>query len=374
MKNYRYLEEIGKVDEAFLKEVFAFNESAETKRRQKMNKTIIMKLTAVAACAALAVGVGALSLSGRQGKITSLPEAQEDSAFTPEISEPADVAESEPADVVEIEPADVVEIEPSYNERIANGETVTVETYIGKRIEHQGFAYTLRDITVSPTFPEGITKADIAATPAVIAYTDSDSEDNMLGFDEKVYDYSEYAAEHGLPPIELEENYGSEYPWQYHSRALDVIDVVDENGLYQGPMDVPDGAYKWIFLEVEIENLSDEEQREYMADMELNGGRWIENPVSLAITPEGEEIRTAHPSFYAYSENICYMSEHTGEELYDGQAEGKKFHNLVFAPRETKTLVLGYCVSDHFVYGDLFLNLHNTEMTYTDSFVYLPLK
>ncbi len=354
---FPFLDALNNADESFIEEVFEYEESLKRRRRYTVKN--IIGITAAAACAALIFGAGIFAF-GRRG-LESKPDAGVPApiAPAPEITAPETTA-----------PADVVEVEPSYNDRIANGETVTVETYIGKRIEYQDLAFTLKDITISPTFPEGITKDDISFTPIVTAYTDDDSEDNILGFVGKSYDYGEYAAEHGLPPIESEEDYG----W-YTVRKLAVSDVIDDSGLYQGPMDVPDEAYKWVFLELEIENLTDGELLEYMADMELCGGEYVVHPTAAAAMVDGEPVWGEAPySFYAYSTEVSYMSEHTGEELYDGQAEGKKFHNLVFAPRETKTLVLGYCVSDHFVYGDLFLNLHNSEFTYMDDFVYLPLK
>ena len=198
---------------------------------------------------------------------------------------------------------------------------------------------------------------------------DDDSEDNILGFTEKGYDYSEYAAENGLPPIETEEDYG----W-YVARTLSVSDVIGDDGHYNGPMDVSDESYRWIFLELEIENLTDDEQLEYMADMELCGGKYIVHPITTRIENGIQIEEEAKYSFYAYSTGVCYMSEHTDKEMYGGQADRKKFHNLSFEPREVKTMTIGYCVSDHFVFGELFLTLHNSEFTEMDDYVYLPLK
>ncbi len=350
MKNYRLYDEIGRVDPAFIEEVFDYTEKAERERRHIMSKTFILKTAAIAACAAVVIGAGAAAMSRRE-----LPVKQEN--HTAEVT---DEAEQEDNTVV---------VERSYNEKIADGEEVRIETYIDHRIEHQGFAFTLKDITVSPTFPEGITKADISYTPTVFAYTDDDSEDNILGFIEKGYDYSEYAAENGLPPIETEEDYG----W-YVARKLSVSDVIGDDGRYNGPMDVSDESYRWIFLELEIENLTDDEQLEYMADMELCGGKYIVHPITTRIENGEVIMEEASYSFYTYSTVVCYMSEHTDKEMNGGQADIKKFHNLSFEPHEAKTLIIGYCVSDHFVFGELYLTLHNSEHTLSDDYAYLPLK
>ena len=372
---FQFLKALNHADEKYIEEVLQYDDSSRSERSYKMR--IFMKFTAAAACAALILGAGAFAF-GRSGDPHTPP-------ISPAAENMPDGETAEP-NAASKDSVEIVEVEPTYNERIASGETVTVETHIGERIEHQNFAFTLKDITVSPTFPEGITKADIACSPAVAAYASTGDANEVgengytqIGYESSHYDYSEYAAEHGLPPIESEEGCGSEESGggRYTARSLEVIDVVDENGLYQGPMDVPDEAYKWVFLELEIENLTDEEQVEYMADMELNGGDLIEHPMTaLCITEDGEPIIGPHPySFYSYETSVSYMSEHTDRETYSGQAEGYKFHNLCFEPKETKTLILGYSVSDHFVYGDLFLKLHNSEtFTMPDGFIYLPLK
>ncbi len=375
---YRLSEEIGKVDEKYIEEVFKYQEKI-SERSKARRIGILRAAAAAAACAVIAFGAAICFYSGRVPKenepqISTSEDIREnapDKSSTPIIS-----GETEPQDNA----GDIVEVEHSYNERIASGEDVRIETHIDERIEHQGFAYTLKDITVSPTFPEGITKDQIDYYPVVAAYYDepesSDWEpDPILGFYDKVYDYDTYAAEHGMELIDQEEA-DRIYPHEgKFSRALTVGDVIDENGLYQGPMDVPDESYRWIFLKIEIENLTDEKQLEYMADMDLCGGKYIEHPITASKIIDGEPVWEPAPySFYAYETGICYMNEHTEEEIYDGQADLKKFHNLSFEPGEIKTMVLGYCVSDHFVFGELFLNLHNSEPTESDGYVYLPLK
>ena len=353
---FPFLDALNNADESFIEEVFEYEESLKRRRRYTVKN--IIGITAAAACAALIFGAGIFAF-GRRG-LESKPDAGVPApiAPAPEITAPETTA-----------PADVVEVEPSYNDRIANGETVTVETYIGKRIEYQDLAFTLKDITISPTFPEGITKDDISFTPIVTAYTDDDSEDNILGFVGKSYDYGEYAAEHGLPPIESEEDYG----W-YTVRKLAVSDVIDDSGLYQGPMDVPDEAYKWVFLEIEIENLTDAEKLEYFGDMELCYGDCITVPTYNQYDTEGNVIHT-EPEYSEYTvrSSVSYMSEHIDEDNYADLHD--PFHNISFAPGEKKSLILGYCVSDHFIYGDLVLQLHNSQpIFYQSEYVYLPLK
>lgn len=370
MKKYPFLEKIGEADEDLIEEVLRYTDSVSDNRRITMIKTNkIIKFAAIAACAAVVIGVGAAALS-RRGLPSTVPDA--------EVTEPAPVTE-QTATTEQSDDSSTVEVERSYNERIADGEDVRIETYINQRIEHQGFAFTLKDITVSPTFPEGITKDDITHTPPVKAYTDVDSGEFPEGFIEEGYDYSEYAAEHGLPPIETEEAYGDPEKGEgaYTQRVLNVKDVIADNGLYQGPMDVPDEAYKWVFLELEIENLTGEEQLEYMADMELCGGVYLDHPLIHFIDERGleNEYYSDFQGYPYFGNTVCYMSEHTDKKVREAQTESVAFHNLDFAPGEKKSLIFGYCISDHFIYGDLVLTLHNSEPIFSmDDYVYLPLK
>lgn len=351
MKNYRLYDEIGRVDTAFVEEVFEYTE--ESKRRHIMSKTVILKAAAIAACAAVVIGAGAAALMRRE-----LPVKKED-----------------PVQTAEVEPEDsTVVVERSYNERIADGEEVKIETHIGERIEHQGFAFTLKNITVSPTFPEGITKADISYTPTVAAYTDGGTDG--MSYSEKFYSYREYAKEHGLPPIEEDEAYGDPETGEgaYTERDLFVSDVIDDNGMYNGPMDVPDEAYKWVFLELEIENLTDEDKLEYFGDMQVCYGDYITEPAYELYDKDGNAIVNI-PEYSQYSiySLVCYMSEHTDEKITDDRTD--TFLNVSFAPSEKKSIILGYCISDHFIYGDLVLQLHNSEpIFYQSDYVYLPLK
>ena len=358
MKKYRLSEQLGNIDEAFLEEVFEYTES-RSGRKTIMKSSFVLKISAIAACAAIAIGIGAVAVSHR-GELPVMPKA--------ETAEPAQTEKAEGAG------DDIVVVEKSYNERIADGETVTLETYIGKRIEHQGFAFTLKDITVSPTFPEGITKEDIAYTPTVAAYTDGDADG--MSYSEKFYSYREYAKEHGLPPIEEDEDYGDPESGEgaYTERDLYVSDVIDDNGLYKGPMDVPDEAYKWVFLELEIENLTDEEQLEYFGDMQVCYGDYITEPPYELYDKDGNVIY-AQPEYSSYTiySLVCYMSEHTDKKITDDRTD--TFLNVSFAPSEKKSIILGFCISDHFIYGDLVLQLHNSEPIFNQSeYVYLPLK
>ncbi len=341
----------------------------------EIKKTFPVKRFAASAAAAavFAFALGIYALSGRfrlssgsqspeQKTETGLPE----SAATQNYSEDGD---------------EIVEVELSYNERIQNGEEVKIETYIDERTEHQGFAYTLKNITVSSVFPEGITKDDISNTPSVAAYTDADPERYPEGYTAEYYDYGEYAAEHGLPPIESEKGYGDPETGSgaYTERALYVSDVIDENGLYIGPKDVPDEGYKWLFLELEIENLSDEERLEYLGDMDVCGGVYLDCP-RIRFTDERGIEQDYYSDYIGYSyfgNHICYMSEHTDKIISDNLPDGVAFYNMSFSPREKKRVILGYCISDHFVYGELVLQLHNAEAEKASSqrdMVYLPLK
>ena len=120
MKKYRLSEQLGNIDEAFLEEVFEYTES-RSGRKTIMKSSFVLKSAAIAACAAIAIGIGAVAVSNR-GEMPVMPEA--------ETAEPAQTEKAEGAG------DDIVVVEKSYNERIADGETVTLETYIGKRIEH----------------------------------------------------------------------------------------------------------------------------------------------------------------------------------------------------------------------------------------------
>ena len=67
MSDYRLSEELGRVDTAFIEEVFEYSE-ARSERRHIMSKKFILRIAAAAACAAIVIGAGAAALWPRNGE------------------------------------------------------------------------------------------------------------------------------------------------------------------------------------------------------------------------------------------------------------------------------------------------------------------
>ena len=328
MNKEKVAEYIGKIDDKYLEEVL---EHKRKKRRIHMNS---LKIIATAACAALVIGAGVFAL----GSQTELPaEPTKDPQPGTEMNLPV-LTEH-------VTDSDSVEVERSYNERIADGEDVSIETYIGQEFIVDDYSFVLRDVLITQTFPEGITKDDLWDSAG------------------SVIDYNGYDI--------MAEDYEKGYPYDEH-RRLDVLDCIDDEGRYNGPSKE---GYRWVFVTMDMTNLDAVEKLEYVADMSINGGMYVENFVERWIDADGSEHSAVLDyGFYAYDQYPCYLSEHTDLELYDGMAEIKKFHNLHFDPNESKTLVIGYAISDHFVFGDIRIQLHLDTASSPADFVYVPLK
>ena len=412
MKDYRRLEEIGNVDEAFIKEVFDYTEKAERERRHLMSKTFILKTAAIAACAAVVIGAGAAAMSRRE-----LPVKQEDAApmqtteqteLSAPVAEPHSEAATEPAPAIvpvttstdkpvsepvsETEPVSeptpvsepiesdsrlsenqddcIVEVEHSYNEKIANGEEVNIATYIGipYRISSDEYAvvgdftYTLQNVLISDRLPEGITKSDLTASVGEVCEYPNGVEKRINAKGDEV-------------------------------RSLTIGECIDDEGVYSGPGD----GYKWVFLKLDITNNSGEETVKFINSVRLAGG---ELKTTMGIV-DGKEADMGFRE-YEYFEEACYHSEvyfdyDNGYEMafaglsdeeraeIESRAAEKygsveeylrdKFYFMAhFDGGETKTLTIGFPVSNYYVYGDLFLELNPTGADSSDLINYIPLK
>ena len=420
MKDHRRLEEIGNVDEAFIKEVFDYTE--KSKRRHIMSNTFILKTAAIAACAAVVIGAGAAALSRKElpvkkedagpaitsaqteTLVTVEPEPVSEAVTEPlqevlpapavtEDEEPApapaesEAIESEPEIAVEEKPepsestekpeekpneSDVVVVERSYNERIADGEDVSIETYIGipYRISSEkysvvgDFTYTLRSVGISDSLPEGITKDDL---------------DVSVG-----------------PVMEYGEDGVKTYSTEDGKRALDISEFLDENGVYTGP----GNGYKWVFLTLDVTNNSDQEVIKFINTLRLAGGEC--KTYSLSLSGINGESVDADFREYEYFQELCYHNaryfdydscyEMTFANVSDerraeiekkaieryGSVENylrEKFAGMTcFDTGETKTVTVGFPVSTYFVYGDLFLELNPSGVLNPEVIEYIPLK
>lgn len=428
MKDHRRLEEIGNVDEAFIKEVFDYTEKSG--RRHIMSNTFILKTAAIAACAAVVIGAGAAALSGKELPVktedagpaitsaqTEAPAAAEPEPVSEAVTEPlqevlpapAVTEEEEPAPApaepeapVESEPvkepetvveekpeekpepsesskteekpneSDVVVVERSYNERIADGEDVSIETYIGipYRISSEkysvvgDFTYTLKSVSISDSLPEGVEKDDL---------------DVNVG-----------------PVMKYGEDGVKAYSTEDGKRALDIGEFLDENGVYTGP----GNGYKWVFLTLDVTNNSDQEVIKFINTLRLAGGEY--KTYSLSLPGINGGAVDADFREYEYFEELCYQSaryfdyagcyEMTFANVSDERrAEIEKkaierygsFENYLrekfagmthFDAGETKTVTVGFPVNTYFVYGDLFLELNPSGVLNPEVIEYIPLK
>lgn len=319
MNSKKIAEAFGGIDDRYL------NEALEYKRgSQRGGITMMKKIAAIAACAVFVIGAAALSFKPK----ADLPAEPTDDpviAPAPSVTEPA-VGDK----------TDVVEIKRSYNERIANGEDVDVETYIGKEYYAYGYTFVLRNVNISQTLPDGITVEDLRCIVRVGDYGEDGWADGV-GYD------------------------------------VSFTDCLDAEGRYSGPTKE---GYRWVFVTIDITNNSDEEKTEY-SNIDLCGGDHITSVEAYKFesgTDNIIETYTQEVDWYVYNQSACYISEHTDSENYDGQAEVKKFDNVHFEPNETKTLVIGYAISDHFVYDDLYLQLIFLQIPSEDVKQYIPLK
>ena len=347
MKNYRVSKELGEIDEAFIEEVF------EYKRRSRS----WIKYAAAAACCALAVGICAAAV-----KTPGLKPAPENDAAVP------DIASTAPA---EDNAAVTVEVERSYDERIAAGEDVEIETYIDipYRIWNENYAgygdftYTLKSVMISDKFPEGITKADISGGNLAVSFDDGGEEDYI-------------------------------HPEGDDSRWLTVKECIDGDGRYAGP----GNGYKWVFLTVDITNNSDEQAVKFLSSLRLVGGEMLDLPISI----DGEVVSASYRE-YEYGEEVCYLSDRyfdydtfygmtlggnisdeKREEIQNSAIERygsveaylrEVFYGAsLFGAKETKTVTVGFPVNNYYVYGDLALELNPAGLSDKISSVYIPLK
>ena len=346
-----------------------------------MKSSFVLKSAAIAACAAIAIGIGAVAISNK-GELPVMPEAEtaepaqtektegaaipqtepeiaeeappilqtkeveaaDNEAPQPEDEQPAEAPEEEPAEEPADEPKDddVVVVERSYNERIADGEDVDIETYVGipytlDSAEHN-YTYVLRSVSVSDTLPEGVSKGSL-------------------------------------------------------TEGLGIADLIDDDGVYIGA----GSGYKWVFVTVDVTNNGDAEIRN-IGNLRLCGGKMRR----YNINPD----ETAEPVYrdeYEYWEELCYTDDHYfdydrayelafglpgnnyskeyAEALEkevlerDGSLEGylreKFYYEMLFESGETKTLTLGFPVSNNFVYGDLLLEFNQGDV---EDSIFVPLK
>ncbi len=424
MKDHRRLEEIGNVDEAFIKEVFDYTE--KSKRRYIMSNTFILKTAAIAACAAVVIGAGAAALSRKElpvkkedagpaitsalteapvaaepepvreplQEVLPAPAVTEEEEPAPAPAEPEAPVESEPVKepetVIEEKPeekpepsesskteekpneSDVVVVERSYNERIADGEDVSIETYIGipYRISSEkysvvgDFTYTLRSVGISDGLPEGITMDDLEVSVG--------------------------------PVMEYGEDGAKTYSTEDGKRALDISEFLDENGVYTGP----GNGYKWVFLTLDVTNNSDQEVIKFINTLRLAGGEC--RTYSLSLPGINGESVDADFREYEYFQELCYHNaryfdydscyEMTFANVSDerraeiekkaieryGSVENylrEKFAGMTcFDAGETKTVTVGFPVNTYFVYGDLFLELNPSGVLNPEVIEYIPLK
>ena len=362
MKKYIFSEELGNIDEKYIKEVLQYDDSSRSERSYKMR--IFMNFTAAAACAALVLGAGAFAF-GRSGSdsasLKSLPDETQ-----------ADVTEALNADDPAAEPVKVIEVEKSYNDRIADGEDVSIETYIGipYRISSEkysvvgDFTYTLQSVGVSDRLPEGITTDDLEVSVG--------------------------------PVMEYSEDGVKTYSTEDGKSALDIREFLDESGVYSGP----GNGYKWVFLTLDVTNNSDREVVKFINTLRLAGGECK----TYSLSPPGINGEAVDADFreYEYFQELCYHNaryfdydscyEMTFANVSDekraevekkaiekyGSVENylrEKFAGMThFDPGETKTVTVGFPVNTYFVYGDLFLELNPSGALNPEVIEYIPLK
>ncbi len=327
MKSYPHLEKMSEISDEFISEAAGYS-AKRSERRISMTYNAAIKSAAMAACAALALSAAAYGLA--REKIAPAPA--ETSA---------------------------VEVERSYNERIADGEEVTVETYIGKpvRISPEecaavgDYTYTLRDVKIGDRLPEGITKSDLTGSVGVVREFGDDGEKRFESDD----------------------------------GALTIGECIDENGTYTGP----GNGYKWVFLTIDVTNNSDEEGVKFINTLRLVGGEKV-------------KLKVGDTEQYEYFEEACYQSdkyfdpESAREMAFSGLSDDERialesraeekygsvnnylrevfYFETRFSPRETKTIVLGFPVSSRYVYGELFLELNPRGAGDKGKGYYVPVK
>lgn len=319
----------GDIDSEFIDEAVDYSPA-----KTRGDIVMIKKIAAIAVCAVFVIGAAVVGVK-RQPKLPAEPPVGE-----PTVTEPTAVPDVIDPDDLNI--GDVVQVEHSYNDMIANGEDVNVETYIGQEFNACGYTFVLRNVNISPTLPAGITVDELRFSVSGVGDYDED------GF-------------HVLHPN------GDIY------EIIDIRDCLDSAGRYSGPTKE---GYRWVFVTVDITNLSNEEKVEY-SNIDLCGGEHITSRWSNVYDPDDTdsilETVLQEVDYYEYMQSACYMSEHTDKECYDGQAEIKKFDNIHFDPNQTKTLVIGYLITDHYVYDDLYLYIRFLNNWFEDK-QYIPLK
>lgn len=332
MKIPKIIDAMANVDDRYILEAA---ECGTEKKRSGI--TIMKKMAAIAACAVFVIGAAAVYFRP-QSDLPVEPSDDDVSVTDNSVTSPTDVDNPTVSDETNGE----VEVERSYNERIADGEDVDVETYIGQEFNACGYTFVLRNVNISLTLPDGITIDDMR--------------DGTIA---PIGDYDE-------------DGYLVLHPGEDIYKSYDIRDYLDEDGRYNGPTKE---GYRWVFVTVDVTNNSDEEITEY-SNVFICGGDFITSRTYTIIDAFGvEHTETQEVAYYQYSQSACYMSEHTDKENYGGQAEVKKFDNIHFEPNETKTLVLGYAITDHFVYDDLYLQiLFLNGASWTEGRQYIPLK
>lgn len=326
MKIPKIIDAMANVDDRYILEAA---ECGTEKKRSGI--TIMKKMAAIAACAVFVIGAAAVYFRP-QSDLPVEPSDDDVSVTDNSVTSPTDVDNPTVSDETNGE----VEVERSYNERIADGEDVDVETYIGQEFYAYGYTFVLRNVNISQTLPDGITVDDLRCIVMVGDYGEDGWPDGV-GYD------------------------------------VSFTDCLDAEGRYSGPTKE---GYRWVFVTVDITNNSDEEKTEY-SNIDLCGGDHITSVEAYQFECGTDNIigtYTQEVDWYVYTQSACYISEHTDSENYDGQAEVKKFDNIHFEPNETKTLVIGYAISDHFVYDDLYLQLIFLQIPSEDVKQYIPLK
>lgn len=264
MKNYRLSEELGNIDEEFLEEVFEYRRKGSAWKR----------FAAIAACAAIAVGVGAAVLK-RHEKIP-----------LERISADTDIIVSHSFEDTNSDIIDATDVDD-----------VEIRSYFEVPIDCNGYRYVLKKVEYSATIPEYIAEEDIIW---------------RLGVDLSF-----------LEPVDPDKPNG---PF----KAKLVTDFLDENGKYFGETE-----HIWVFVTLEVTNLSDEAVKQDISMHYLNYDR-PENHFCMRLgkvtVVPGEEFPEE------FTANTYHRTDPTEIDL---------------GPNETKTVIFGYLIDSDYIPGSL---------------------
>lgn len=270
MNKYCYLEAIGAVDEKFLEEVFEDNNSSNR------ITAAVKRIAAIAACAVLIMGAWTV-VNGRPTEVQTEPEIPEPK---PQVT--------------------TVEVDQSFvgidGEQLPE-EEVKIISYFEEPIDCQGYRYVMKKVEYSKAIPDYILKEDIIWRLGV----------DMDTLDEKMKETYPYKHEPGDGTL--------------------VVEHLDENGRYSGKSE-----RTWVFVTLEMTNLSDEEDKHdiYWHYIEYSRPKndwhlWFRK---VTVIP-GEEFPEEVTADYYHHE---FPTE------------------IAFAPNETKTVIFGYLIESDFIY------------------------